>query len=122
MVERVTTPRPVIRTTSPPRTTPSYYERTTTTRATTPRYSYKRPSGEMIEDINTMIKMYKNKKKRPDIEVSNSGNSGMSVTRDPGYHSPTPSPYDYYTPRPKSPSPTPYEFYSPSTTTLWSIH
>ena len=120
MVERVTTPKPVVRTTAPPTTTPSYYERSTV-RVTTPQYSYRRPSGEMIEDINNMIKMYKNKKKRPEIEVSNSGNSGMSVTGGPGYHSDhsghSPSPYDYYTPRPKSPSPTPYEFYSPSPTT-----
>ena len=95
------------------RTSPSYYDRS-------PVYQTKTPYP-VTPKLYEKYEKYKNKKKM-DIEISNSGNSGMSMTtpnpRDQGYHH-SPSPYDFYTPRPKkqSPSPTPYEFYSPSPST-----
>ena len=82
---------------------PTYYERTS------PSYNIRTSQRPSVYDDY-------NKRKDLDIDISNSGNSGMSVLKTP-YQSPSPSPYDFYSPRPNrhSPTPTPYEFYTPST-------
>ena len=52
--------------------------------------------------------------KKLDIDISNSGNTGLSISKpDSGRNR---APYEYYTPRPQSqsPTPTPYKFYSPT--------
>ena len=86
-------------------TTPSYYERN---QNSYDRYSVdQKPPG---------------KSKKVDIEISNSGNSGLAVVPNSSGHKTTarphlfsPSPYAFYTPRTKSKSTAPYEFYSPTT-------
>ena len=66
---------------------------------------------------NKYENMYDSSKKL-DIDISNSGNTGMSISKPDSGRNRSPSPYEYYTPRPQSqsPTPTPYKFYSPSPT------
>ena len=85
-------------------TTPKYYDRS----PTTPKYYDRTPNSY---DRYSVDKKPTGQKK-VDIEISNSGSSGLSVTpRPPQLYSP--SPYPFYTPRHNTP--TPYEFYKPTT-------
>ena len=125
-MERVTTykPKPLYTTTTtaPPtyyeRTTPSYYKKTSPAyqeRTPPPVYNTKSPyrgavTPKLFDKRDKYRKQTKydkyDKTKKLDIDISNSGEGGLSVT---------PGPYDFYTPRPRGrPSPTPYQFYSPT--------
>ena len=122
-IERVTTFKPerYYTTTTRTTTTPSYYYGSTTRRykERPPLYKTPSPKPQMVKPklYNEYENMYESTKKL-DIDISNSGNTGMSVSKPDSGRNRSPSPYEFYTPRPhgQSPTPTPYKFYSPSPT------
>ena len=118
-IERVTTFKPERYYTTTTRTTtsPPYYYGSTTRRykERPPLYQTPSPKPQIVKP--KLFNKYESTKKL-DIDISNSGNTGMSLSKPDSGRNRSPSPYEFYTPRPQSqsPTPTPYKFYSPSST------